>query len=312
MSLQRLDILIREARARTGNQTYADGQGIQQRDFVSFANDAAARLHNVMMLKRPSLYVKEGFLNVTANTASITLPTDVHIKHNILKVDYSHDGTARNYAPLELRTPRQEVSSTGYPQSYFLRDGSLILSPIPQTSVTNGIRLNYQYVVPRLDIRRGKISSVNTGAGTIVLEDDATLLDESESDLTNNWVDYICIVDKDGAQIDTDRAFSSYNSTTRTITCTALTGSAAAAGQYVVFGKNTTTHSTLPDRAHSYIVEYMCLRSQMAGTSPESVITSPVLSTIEEEILDSIEQLEEDISAIPVIDPDFLTYADEL
>jgi hypothetical protein len=197
------------------------------------------------------------------------------------------------------------------PHSYFLRDGRIVLSPIPQTGYANAVRLNYQYVVPRLDIRRAKISAVNTGTGVITFTDDATLTEESVADLTAGWVDYICVVDKDGTLVDQDRAVSSYSSTTRELTLTSLTGSVAAANQYVVFGKNTTTHSSLPDVCRRYLLEYMTFRGQMSDTSSEAGVTSPLLQAIEKEILDAIVSLEEDIFHLTVLDHSMLNYAED-
>ncbi len=310
MALDRLDILIREARARNGNQKYGDSQGVPQRDYVSFANDAQDRIFSLMMQRRPTLFVREGFISTVAGQAAYTLPSDVFLKHNIIKVDFSAQGNAQDYAPLDQRTPRAEVSISALPDSYFLRDGSIILSPIPLTSATNALRLNYQYVLPRLDIRRAKISSVDTGAGTITLTDDATLTEETEADLTDGWADYVSVVDSTGTVIDQDRAFSSYNSTTNVITCTSLTGSSATTGHYVVFGKYTTTHSSLPDVCRRYLVEYMSLRGQMQDTSSEAAASSPLLQSIEREILDSIEMLEEDIFIPTILDYSMLNYAE--
>ncbi len=310
MALERLDILVRAARARSGNQEYGDSQGVPQRDFVAYANDAQDRIFNLMMQRRPSLFVKEGFLTTQSGVASYALPSDVYLGHNVLKVEYTPNGDAQLYSPLSLTTPRAEVTIPGLPDSYFLRDGRLIVSPKPSTGYANALRLNYQYVIPRVDIRRAKIDSVNTGAGTITLTDDTTLTEENVAELTGGWVDYVCVVDKDGAIIDQDRAFSSYNSTTRVLTLTTLSGSLAASNQYVVFGKNTTTHSSLPDVCRRYLLEYMTLRGQMSDTSSEAQATSPLLQSIEREILDAIESLEEDIFSLTILDQSMLNYAE--
>lgn len=170
--MKRLDLLVRDSRDQTGNQQYSSTQGIRQREFVRYANDAQMRIYNLLLQEHSSLYQKVGYIDAVANQAVYTLPDDIFLKHNITKIDYSPNGDARNYAPLSLRTARQEVSAPGFPDSYFLRQGEMIISPYPQQSSTNGFRLNYQYLLPTLDIRRGKISSVlsqptlSTGAWT--------------------------------------------------------------------------------------------------------------------------------------------------
>jgi hypothetical protein len=103
----------------------------------------------------------------------------------------------------------------------------------------------------------------------------------------------------------------SYNATTRDLTCASLSGSLAAPNQYIVFGKNTTTNSALPDVARRYLVEYMVFRAQMRDTSGEAGATSPLLQSIEAEIVSAIEQLEEDILYWPLVDRQFLNYSDD-
>lgn len=160
--MKRLDVLIREARERSGNARYGVNQGISQRSFVSYANDAQQRIYNKILGERSSLYIREAFIDVQAGVAVYDLPTDVHLRHNVIKVDYSQTGDARLYSKLELRSPSQEVSSPGYPSAYFLRQGQIVLSPIPQTSATRGLRINYQYKIPEVDIRRASVSTLAT------------------------------------------------------------------------------------------------------------------------------------------------------
>lgn len=158
--MERLDLLVRQVRDQTGNQQYSATQGIRQREFVRYANDAQMRIYNKILMERSTLYLRVGYMDVEANDAVYTLATDIFLKHNILKVDYSQNGDARNYSPLTLRSSRQEVSSPGHPDSYFLRHGEIVLSPIPTQAATNGLRLNYQYTLPTLDIRRAKTTGV--------------------------------------------------------------------------------------------------------------------------------------------------------
>lgn len=309
--MQRLDILVRQARGRSGNQDHDADMGTPQREYVAYANDAQMRLYNLIQQCRPSLFLKQSYIDTVAGQAEYTLPTDVFLKHNLVTVHFTPNGNAQLYYPLDQRYPRNEVSIRALPDSYFLRAGKLVLSPLPMTGYTNGLRITYQYTIPTLDIRRAKITSVNTGAGTLTLTDDSTLTTENEDELSNGWVDYICVVDKDGTLIDQARALSSYNSTTKVLTLTSLSGSAAAANQYVVFGNYATTHSQLPDVAERYLVEYMTLRAQASDTSSEVAVTSPILRSIEQEIISAVENLEEDIFAVPLLDTQFLNYSDD-
>ncbi len=167
--MERADILIRQARDQTGNQRYSATQGIPQREMVRHLNAGQMRIYNKLLQERSTLFTKVSYLSTVAGQAEYTLPDDIFLKHNLIKVDYSFDGNAINYSPLEMRSPRQEISVQGYPSSYFTRHGTIILSPIPSNSATNALRLNYQYRIPTLDIRRGTATpaAMSTSIGTL-------------------------------------------------------------------------------------------------------------------------------------------------
>ncbi len=316
-AIRRLDLLVRDSREQTGNRDYSATEGVRQREFVRHANDGQTRIFNKICDVHPSLYTKEGFLDVTAGEAAIPLAADVYLRHNIIKVEFSANGDANNYQTLELRSPRQEVSVPGVPDGYFLRDGSIILTPKPSVGGTNAVRLNYQYVLPTLDIRRGKIASValaGSALTTITLTDDAALIDETANDLADGWVDYISVVDKDGVITAQNIPVTAYVAATRVISCatTLELTEAIVAGSYVVFGRFATTHSPLVPVCERYIAHYMALLVQMRDSNSESSDTNPLLVSIEREILDSVEALEEDLIAIPILDGTFLNYSEEI
>lgn len=309
--MQRLDLLIRQARTRSGNTKYGDKQGVSQRSYVAYANDAQQRIYNLIMQCRPTLFVKQATIDTVSGQAEYDLPTDVYLKHNLITVQYTPNGNAQLYYPLAQNYARNEVSIPALPESYFLRDGKLILTPIPMTGYTDALRITYQYVIPQLDIRRALIASINTGTDTITLTDNTMLLQETESDLSEGWVDFVCVVDSNGVVLQRDIPVTSYDSTTKVLTCGDDITSAGAGTGYLVFGAYASTHSSLLDIAERYLVEYMTLRSQASDTSSEVGVTSQVLKMIEAEIIDAIESLEEDIFQIPILDTQFMNYADD-
>lgn len=318
MAISRFDILVREARDKSGNQVYGDSNGRPQRSFVSAGNAAQDRLYALMLQKRPSLFVKQGYIDTVANQAEYDLPSDVFLHHRIQSVECLPTNNAQLYYNLNQRTPRTQVSTPGLPESYFLRNKKIVLSPYPATGFTQGLRLNYQFVIPRLDIRRGKIAAV-TDLGTttrIELADDDWLTAENESDLENEWIDYIAVVSSTGTYVAADQGIQviSYDPATRYLVVNGDPTAGMVANNYVVFSKggtDTTTHCVLPDTCERYLVEYMTMRAQMSDTSSEAAVTSPLLQAIEREILDSVEMLEEDLFAIPILDASLLGFGDD-
>jgi hypothetical protein len=136
---------------------------------------------------------------------------------------------------------------------------------------------------------------------------------ETIAEMTDGWVSHLTVVDSDGTVLLTDLEFTSYDSSTRGLTCVCTDETLLdLAEEYLVFGSNATTHSQLPDVAERYLREYMALRIQMRDSNTESVDTSSVLRALEEEILESIANLEEDIPAIPILDTSYLNYDSDL
>lgn len=315
---RRVEHIIRTARSRTGNTTFGVSQGIPQREFVGFVNEAQQRILNLLMQTRSSLFQKQVTLTTTQGQSHVTLPADdIYLGHNVISVHYSHNGNAMNYEPLELRTVRQEVSVQGYPSSYFLLGDDIVLSPIPMNS-TATLRVTYQKVIPTLDIRRGLVTDGAATTTTLTLTENSTLLPETEEDLAGGFVDYITIVDKDGVQIVSDLDVNTYNSTTNVLTyLTPITTAQrdlinANDPYYMLFGKSATTNCGLPEVCERYLTEYTVLRAQMRDSNKEFSNTNPLLVAIEQEIVNAVEELEEDIYAIPILDNSMMNYADDM
>lgn len=296
----RAELLIREIRQKTGHETFSAQQGLPQRMFVSYLNDAQDRLTNLINQEHGTTMRKVAFVSIVAGTASYTLPTDVYLGHNIVKVDYTTTGDYRDAVTLTLRTSREEVSVRGFPDGYFLRDGSIVLSMIPEQA--GQIRIEYQYVIPQLGIRVGTYASAG-GIGDYELA--AAPLQEQIYDMQNGFVDYISFVTAEGT-VTAGATFVSYDAATFTVSLASVTGTPAL-GNYMVFGKYASTHSMLPQPAKRYLIEYAVARCQTADSNAlETQMTSPYVQGIEAEVLDAYAVLEEDVMGIPVLDYDVL------
>lgn len=307
---QRVEILLRDIRQKSGHREYSYNSGIPQRELVEYLNDAQDRLYNLILQEHPTLYRKVGTaITVTSGTSSYTLPTDGFLSHNITKVEFSPSGNTQDYTRLDQRSSAEENHYQGYPDSYFLRDGSIILSPVP--NISGGLlRLEYQYVIPTLALRFGAaITSYARSAGVYhEFTWTANPITEMVDDANNGMVDYFSVVSATGAILYSGLSFISYNSTTFKLRVTdtgaALTG---IPGSYIVFGTNASSHSSLPQLAKRYLVEYAVIRAQARDSNAlEASLNSPLMQAMERDILDAFAHLEEDVFAVPILDYQFL------
>lgn len=298
---QRAELLIREIRQKTGHSVYSYQSGLQQRDFVSYLNDAQDRLWNLINQEHGTTQRKTATVNITANLAAYTLPTDVYLGHNIISVQYTSTGDYKDAVLLTLRTSREQVFVPGYPDGYFLRDGLIVLTTVPSQS--GQILIEYQYVPPQLGIRvGGAVTSEGiTLDGTWGLTVTAPL-QEQIYDMQNSFVDFVTFVSATGSIVSAGNTLVTYSTTNGQIEITVDPG-VTLIGTYAVFGKYASTHSMLPQPAKRYLIEYAVARCQTADSNAlETQMTSPYVQGIEKEVIDAFAVLEEDVSAIPVLD----------
>lgn len=294
--------IISKVRDRTDNRKFTRTattgvftSGLNHNLFLEFLNDAQDYLQSRVVSNFAEEFVAEKEISVVANQEAYSIPDNVFLGRKLVQVDYSPDGTTKNYCRLPQRSIlARNTSSVTHPSFYIARNSQILLNPIPRT--TRGkIRVSYYRELDRLDIRRGKISSTPTTT-TIVLDADDDL-DETAI----NEAQYLCIVDKFGVVQDYAVEIESYDSGTRTITIptTTLTGDA---GDYVVMGQYATSHSDLAENAERYLKTYCQLRILHKDASASEIQEMQVLKDMEKDIVNAYAEMSQDVTEIPVLD----------
>lgn len=308
--MRRLDQLIAEVRAQTKNEEYGTNRGIQQNEMVRYMRDAQARIENLIKQQHPNAVIKEAFIDVATGQEEYSIPSDAFASSNVINVEYSVTGNSRDYYKLDLRSLSQRCTATGNPEFYIPRKGKILINPIPYNSISNGIRLNYQYSLPSLDIRRGTVSSsvinvITRKVTSITFANDTNL---DSTGLTDS--DYVCVVDRYGNFLMRNLICSSYNSGTRTLSIdssfTYNTGETLPNGSYVTIGKYTTTHSQLDDICERYLNAYTAWKILKRDSNVDASDQQVELQAMEQEIVDCYAQLDEDVDTIPLISNDWI------
>lgn len=126
------------------NQPNRNNSFWSDEDLTDYINDAIAIYFSEVKHNNEGLFTVTTTLNVTANTETVSLPTDCFEVRALYK-KYSN-----GWSPLPYR-PRSDESyntegigdSSAYLMYYFLRSNNIVLRPLPGFSETGGLQLEY-------------------------------------------------------------------------------------------------------------------------------------------------------------------------
>lgn len=295
--------LILQIRKDSDNEDYSSTNGIPTAQISQYLNDAQDRLQALITAEHPMAFVTEETVSLVANQEAYSLTGDLFLGSRIHSVDYSHSGQTRDYVPLKQRTLKERFyGNPGTPEFYLRRNNSILLQPAPNTS-SGSIRVNYEARVKRLDFRRAKVSSTT---GTPITAITVTEGDASLADIVKGQ--YLTVVDEYGAQTAVSIPCDS-GSTTTSIAInnhTLGSGETITAGDYVLFGSNSTSVSELDEICERYLVCYAVWKLLRKDNSTEASSWRDELAAMEVDIIAAYGEPDMDVKYIPVLDEDGL------
>lgn len=310
--MRRLDRLITAARLESENSgVVSSTAGITDEEFVQWANDAQDHLQNKIDVETYGPFAEETFIDVVANQEAYSMPARALLGDNISKLWYSDTGQTSDYYPLN-RVGQEERNSSRFaylPTKYIVRKNRILINPVPQKSITNGIRLDYAKALDRVDKRRAIVDAVTLD--TVNRTITALSLDVSSTDpifiaADVTVDDFISIVDRNGVIKMQNIPISAVNETTGDVTVISgfvyESGETIAVGDYVVSGQYATTHSRLPDSCEMYLIQYMVYRALMRDSASDSQARyDTILAPMIESLLSGFAELTNDVEHIPVL-----------
>lgn len=257
MSIPRVDLLIKDSRIASLSKDYGETYGIGQDFFIVALNKANLLIHTHIVTELPEAFVAYEDYTISGATESVTQPDDIFVTNYVYEARFKEAGQTYFNDPLEPLSYRG-IGSTGAPDGFFLDAGRIYLDPIPSSGT---LRVRYEQRINRLDYRRGQITSyagTATNPTSIVLDDDDFL---DSAAFTARTPEYVCVVDYAGTFNMKNIPIDSYDSSTRTLTIhsgfTSEAGETIPVGSFITFGANATTHSTLPDVAELFYIQFI-------------------------------------------------------
>ena len=307
--MRRLDKLITLARRESENSgDVSSTAGIPDDEFVQWANEGQEFLQNKVETIDHDIFAAEDFIDVVANQEAYEIDRRSMLKANIISCEFSYTGQAPDCVKLRRMTFQERDTSTIplNPTHYIMRSGYILLNPIPTTSVTNGIRIVYAKKVDRIDRRRAVVDAVVLATNAITsLSLDVASTDPVfiAADVTVD--DYICIVDRNGVVKMRNIPISAVNSTTGDVTVvpgfTFGVGETISVGDYVVAGKDTTTHSEFADNCEHFLVQWMVFKAFKRDSSDDAIGKEKEIEGIWQAIIGQYADENNDVEYIPIL-----------
>lgn len=319
--MRRTDLLVKEVLRMTENEdAQEEDSGLTKSEVVQYINEAQDRLQSRISRSHPKIFVTENFIDIVADQEAYDLPNDIYMGTRIIMIENKVGSQNTDYRKISSESifSRNTASSTfsgRFPQFYYMRRGSQVLiNPIPASAETNGLRITYEKKLPDLDIRRGLVdSAVLSGISptSITISVSPSLSKDSilniDGEAVLNEIDFITVVDRDGViqmqAIPIDKFDATSGVITMTSGFTAQTGETVVAGNYIVGGKVSTSHSELQDMCERYLITYATSEILKRDTAVELHQLQLIkLREMERDIVDAYRQPDNDLLTLPVHD----------
>lgn len=293
--------LISQIRKQTEND---NSNAIEDSEILQYLNDAQERIHAVVTAKHPRVFTAEKVYDIVAGQGAYDLPVNSFLDNKVLNVEYSYTGNTDDYYPLEPITLKERTNYQGYPVNYIRKSGQIILDPIPDQG--GKIRVNYVKRIPHLDLRRGQVDIATLDSSTSSIT--ALTLDTSASVVIDSNafedVEHVCVVDRYGNFKMRNIPVTSVDSSTGAVSVEAGftydSGETIANGDYIVIGEDTSTHSQLPRNCERYLIAYGSWKLLKRDSSVDYAEQQQELLGMEDDIINSFSDVDEDFTRIPV------------
>lgn len=307
--LTRLDTLITDVRSTTENQEVSSTIGIPDAEFIRYFNMAQDKIVAKIIAQNKTVFGQEFIFPTVIGQEDYDLPADAFIANKIISVQYSSSGAVTDYTPLVSKTLlERDTSGNGHPSIYILRNGKILLNPIPAFN-SGSIRLNYLQRPPNLELRRGTVSAVtlnNVNKTITALTITSTTADVA---IINNNYNYVCVVDRLG-NIKMKKILLAATGVTGVGPYTVNidssfvfdTGETIAVGDYIVPGYFASSHHHLDDILEHYLVSWVTLKIFKRDSSAQDVSMSETeITDMERDIVNSYANIDEGFIMAPML-----------
>lgn len=297
--MRRVGLLINDIRF---NSNHTDTNRFTDLRLLKFFNDAQRAIQGIIFTSDTgsTIFEKEQLSDIVSLQEEYDLPTDIYavssINSVLRAVNSSSADAVQYFSPMRQITSKELRKQFGYTT----RGNKLIISPIPQSGQTGGLKILYTAKLPTLSTRIGQIASFVSGTN-IKLKTGA-----SAEDITA-FADFVTVVSSDGTIKQSGIALNGYNIGSRNITTdTALTN--VAVDDYVVLGQYATSHAQLPDETESLLTNFVERKMFAVDSSPDISDSNIFTQEEKDHILKLFSKKDHDVKYPPIVDDTYMNF----
>ena len=165
---RRLEEMIANARQLAYQETYSYTEGWDDNTVSEIFNLGLNELYDALCQVDNVANIEQVSLNVIAQQQAYDIPQNVKLAISIMDVRFLYGPEPWQFVTLAQGMIQDRFAyPTNIPDTYCIRNGQMLLSPVPNITRDNSLVINYQKRMRKLDVRRGKVSSLLTAMGTI-------------------------------------------------------------------------------------------------------------------------------------------------
>lgn len=309
--MKRVELLIDEVRALTGNQRYVDSattpSGVSQNVMVRSLKAAQAALYQAIEGTKKAVLEREIIVPIVPNQEFYSLPRDIYLQ-NINTMQWTYNGSDYNQGWIDLwaAIPKdRQFNQPGYPMAYMLQGDRFAMVPPVSTGT---LRLTYTHRIPDLEKRSGQISDVTIVNGVVT----AITLDPQESSFDSSYLNKLqslCVCGKYGEVKTLNVLFDDVDEFTGFVDMLPFAlsdGETIVVGDYVTAGNWTGNVSTLPDNCENYLIKHSTYLIRYENASNWTAEAKSDLAMTLQSVLESFRAPTTDIIEIPITCCDYL------
>lgn len=303
--MRNIKYLLQDIREATENKDVSEFIGISDRELLRILNEAQEKLQAEIVKRSPKIFTDETTIVCTGAT-SYPIPYNAFLGNKITDVKYKEN----NALEYERRVDADFLTNLvykgeGYPTKYIRRPGRIVLQPNPRTGQ---LRVTYVKKAPRLDLQRAVVESVTLGTNTISSLVFNFTTEEIDTDALGRD-EFLTVVDSLGSIKMANIRYSSINESTGVVTIhpdfVFEDGETIEPGDVIVSGKYSSTHSIFDGSIERYLQAYTEMIIYKRDGSSEIQTQFEIVSTIQQEIIESYSQVTDDILYIPEVHEDW-------